>query len=78
TGPQRIALAQRDGGCTAEGCDAPPGVCHAHQDRHWCRGGDTDLKTCRLLCPRHHTLAHDERYTTTPTAHGKLEFIRRT
>ena len=48
-------------------------------DKPWHHGGDTDVKTGRLLCPRHHTLAHahDERYTTTPTAHGKLTFIRR-
>ncbi len=26
---QRIAMAIRDGGCTAEGCDYPPGLCHA-------------------------------------------------
>ncbi|MGI8645831.1 MAG: DUF222 domain-containing protein, partial [Nocardioides sp.] len=78
TRPQRIALALRDGGCTAKGCDAPPGMCHAHHDKPWHRGGPTDLNTGRLLCPRHHTLAHDQRYTTTPTAHGKLRFIRRT
>ena len=78
TEPQRIALAQRDGGCTADGCDAPPGMCHAHHDHPWSRGGNTDTKTGRLLCPRHHTLAHDPRYTANPTAHGKLKFIRRT
>jgi hypothetical protein len=78
TEPQRIALAARDGGCTAEGCDAPPGRCHAHHDRPWSRGGNTDVKTGRLLCPRHHTLAHDPRYSVNPTAHGKLTFIKRT
>ena len=78
TGPQRVALALRDGGCTAEGCDWPPGMCHAHHDQPWHHGGGTDVKTGRLLCPKHHAIAHDERYTTTPTAHGKLRFIRRT
>ena len=78
TEPQRIALAQRDRGCTAEGCDAPPSLCHAHHDHPWSRGGPTNTKTGRLLCPRHHTLAHDSRYSTNPTAHGKLKFIRRT
>ena len=34
--------------------------------------------TGRLLCPRHHTLAHDPRYSTNPIAHGKLRFVRRT
>jgi hypothetical protein len=28
TGPMRIALTLRDGGCTADGCDWPPGLCH--------------------------------------------------
>ena len=32
TEPQRIALAIEQGGCTAEGCDWPPGMCHAHHD----------------------------------------------
>ena len=66
TEPQRIALAHRDRGCTAEGCDAPPGLCHAHHDQPWSRGGTTDTTTGRLLCPRHHTLAHDPRYTDQP------------
>ena len=78
TEPQRIALAHRDRGCTADGCDAPPGLCHAHHDQPWSRGGPTDTHTGRLLCPRHHTLAHDPRYSTNPVAHGKLKFIRRT
>ena len=75
TEPQRIALAHRDRGCTAEGCDAPPGLCHAHHDQPWSRGGPTDTTTGRLLCPRHHTLAHDPRYQTNPVAHGKLRFV---
>ena len=35
TEPQRIALAIEQGGCTAEGCDWPPGMCHAHHDQPW-------------------------------------------
>ena len=35
---QRIALGVRDGGCTAEGCDRPPSMCHAHHDQPWCQG----------------------------------------
>ena len=41
TAPQRIALAIEQGGCTAEGCDWPPGMCHAHHDQPWSQGGDT-------------------------------------
>ncbi|KQW49252.1 hypothetical protein ASC77_11230 [Nocardioides sp. Root1257] len=55
---QRIALAHRDGGCTAQGCDWPPGLCHAHHDPPWSQGGTTNLDHARLLCPRHHAIAH--------------------
>ncbi|KQW52593.1 hypothetical protein ASC77_24845 [Nocardioides sp. Root1257] len=64
---QRIALAHRDGGCTADGCDWPPGLCHAHHDPPWSQGGTTDLDHARLLCPRHHALAHrDTEYHRRP------------
>jgi hypothetical protein len=78
TEPQRLALALRDGGCTADGCDWPPGLCHAHHDVAWSHGGTTSLTNGRLLCPRHHTLAHDPTYTTTRLGTGKLRFTRRT
>ncbi len=78
TEPQRIALAIEQGGCTAEGCDWPPGMCHAHHDKPWSSGGDTSVKNGRLLCPRHHTRAHDPTYTTTTITGGKVRFHRRT
>jgi hypothetical protein len=55
---QRIALGLEQHGCTADGCDWPPGLCHAHHDLPWSRGGHTTLTNGRLLCPRHHALAH--------------------
>lgn len=58
-GPQRIALNIRDRGCTAENCDRPPGWCHAHHEAPWSEGGETSVKKGRLLCPWHHTKAHD-------------------
>ncbi len=78
TTAQRLALGLRDGGCTTEGCDRPPALCHAHHDQPWSRGGDTDVKTGRLLCPRHHTLAHDRRYQLKTSPNGKVTFSRRT
>ena len=78
TEPQRIALAIEQGGCTAEGCDWPPGMCHAHHDKPWSSGGDTSVKNGRLLCPRHHARAHDPTYTTTTITGGKVRFHRRT
>jgi hypothetical protein len=55
---QRLALAIRDQGCSVDGCDWPPGLCHAHHDIPWSRGGSTDLANGRLLCPKHHAMAH--------------------
>jgi hypothetical protein len=75
---QRTAIALRDGGCTTEGCDWPPGMCHVHHDHPWAQGGNTDLDDGRLLCPPHHTLAHDPRYEMTRLPNGKVRFHRRT
>ncbi|GAA2141737.1 hypothetical protein GCM10009844_12380 [Nocardioides koreensis] len=76
--PQRIALGLRDGGCTTEGCDWPPGLCHAHHDPPWSAGGITDVDRGRLLCPHHHARAHDPTYRTTRLPGGKVAFTRRT
>lgn len=78
TGPQRIALALRDGGCCVEGCDWPPGMCHAHHRKPWSRGGSTNVEDGMLICPPHHGLAHDDRYQMKSGASGKVVFTRRT
>jgi len=78
TGPQRIAIGTRDKHCTAEGCDWPPGLCHVHHDIPWHKGGGTSVEKGRLLCPRHHTMAHDPRYSTATRPGGKVAFTRRT
>ncbi|MEO5651206.1 MAG: HNH endonuclease signature motif containing protein, partial [Marmoricola sp.] len=78
TGAQRIAMAVRDHGCTAQGCDRPPAMCHAHHDRPWSQGGNTDLKTGRLLRGHHHRRIHDPAYTSTHHPNGKVTFHRRT
>ena len=78
TESQRIALALEQGGCTAQGCDWPPGMCHAHHEVAWSRGGPTDLKNGRLLCPRHHARAHDPDFELTKLPGGKVAFTRRT
>ncbi len=77
TGAQRIAKTLEQGGCTAEGCDWPPGLCHLHHPIPWSRGGGTDNDGL-LLCPRHHARAHDPTYTTTHLPGGKVAFTRRT
>ncbi|CAB4933834.1 unannotated protein [freshwater metagenome] len=78
TKAQRIALGLRDGGCTARGCETSASGCHAHHDDPWSRYGLTDLANGRLLCPRHHRLAHDSRYAMTVHADNKVTYARST
>lgn len=74
---QRIAMGLRDKGCTSQGCDVPPGGCHAHHDTPWSEGGRTDLTCGRLLCPHHHTRAHDPAYEMRRHPDGTVTFHRR-
>ncbi|VXB81604.1 HNH endonuclease signature motif containing protein [Nocardioides sp. AX2bis] len=76
--PQRIAIALRDKTCTARGCDWPAYLCHFHHDTWVSKGGKTDLKDGRLLCPNHHARAHDPAYEMTIHADNKVTFHRRT
>ena len=76
--PQRIAISLRDGHCTAEGCDWPPGLCQVHHEVPWSIGGRTSVADGRLLCPKHHSMAHDPRCRTTRLGTGRLSFTRRT
>ena len=78
TEPQRTALAVRDQGCTATGCDRPPGWCHAHHDTPWAHGGPTSIDNGRLLCPFHHGKAHSPNYDMTRHPNGQVSFHRRT
>lgn len=76
---QRIALTVRDRGCTAEGCDRPPGWCHAHHDEvPWAAGGGTSVEKGRLLCPFHHAKAHSPAYDLSRLPDGQVRFHRRT
>ena len=45
----------RDGGCIAQGCDAPPAWCQVmHLDEWYCDGGRLTPDTSGLGCTRHH------------------------
>lgn len=59
SGPQRVALANRDGGCRWPGCDRPPSWAEAHHINPFGAGGKTDLADGLLLCRRHHLLLHN-------------------
>lgn len=74
---QRLALAARDRGCTAVGCDRPPAWCEAHHDTPWSQGGGTSVQDGRLLCSRHHHLAHHPSYEVTHHPGRKVSFARR-
>ena len=58
---QRLALAERDGGCAWPGCPHPPSYTEAHHIRWWnAHGGSTDLDNGILLCSSHHHRVHDD------------------
>ena len=73
---QRVALAIRDGGCRAEGCDLPAGMCEAHHLDPWGSGGRTDLARGILLCSYHHHRIHDPAFRFALTAQRRVELTR--
>jgi hypothetical protein len=77
TKAQRIAMAVRDQGCVAKGCERPTAACDAHHLIPWANGGDTSVEAGVLLCRRHHTLAHHPDYDLTHHPDGKISFTRR-
>ncbi|WP_298990474.1 HNH endonuclease signature motif containing protein [uncultured Pseudokineococcus sp.] len=58
TPAQRRALAIRDRGCIAPGCDAPVSRTHAHHVVHWADAGPTDLSNLALVCGHDHRRVH--------------------
>jgi 5-methylcytosine-specific restriction endonuclease McrA len=68
----------RDGGCATVGCDWPPSMCHVHHRHPWSKGGATSVADAVMLCPRHHTVAHDHRYQMKTDRSGRVTFSRRT
>ncbi|WP_193610017.1 HNH endonuclease signature motif containing protein [Nocardioides lijunqiniae] len=77
TKAQRIAMAVRDGGCIALGCDRPSAWCHAHHLDPWSQGGETSVERGAMLCARHHTLIHHPGYGVRHHQGGKVSFYKR-
>jgi hypothetical protein len=76
---QRKAMAIRDRGCRAEGCEISAAWCEAHHAQApWSRGGRTDLSDGALLCSFHHHRAHDAAWDTSRLPNGDLRYHRRT
>jgi hypothetical protein len=68
---QRIALAQRDGGCIFPRCERPPEWCDAHHLKSWADGGRTDIEELCLLCRFHHRCTHEGGWTVTRDDFGR-------
>ena len=77
TKAMRLAMAIRDGGCVAEGCNRPPHQTHAHHLTPWAHGGHTNVDDGCLLCDQHHQQVHDPLYLVERLGTGKLRFARR-
>lgn len=60
---QRLALAERDGGCAWPGCGQSLAWSDAHHLDWWSRGGTTDISNGLMLCPSHHHRIHDNGWT---------------
>ncbi len=57
---QKIAIAERDGGCAWGGCECPPSYTEAHHIAWWSAEPNTDLSNGVLLCSFHHHRIHDD------------------
>jgi hypothetical protein len=76
TPAQRRLIFTRDKTCRAEGCEIPANWCHVHHEDPWLQGGPTCVDNGVTLCARHHTAAHDSRFTTGLAPDGRLRFTR--
>jgi hypothetical protein len=77
TPAQKRALIDRDGGCVAPGCTAPPRWCHAHHVTWHSHDGPTDIANMLLLCHDHHKQVHDGRWSVVMHPDQSYEFHRR-
>jgi hypothetical protein len=77
TEAQRIVKTIEAGGCEVDGCDWPPGMSHMHHPIRWTDGGPTN-RDAIMICPPHHSRAHDQRYQMTKLPTGRYGFNRRT
>ncbi|KRF25341.1 HNH endonuclease signature motif containing protein [Phycicoccus sp. Soil803] len=66
----------RDRHCTFPGCTRPASWCDAHHLLHWADGGPTDTNHGALLCQRHHTVVHTNRYAGEVVEGSSGPFVR--
>jgi hypothetical protein len=72
---QRRAIALRDRGCVAPGCDRPPHDCQVHHCWHWVDGGPTDMTNGALLCGFHHRMVHRQGWTVVLADNGYPQLV---
>ena len=58
----RRAITIRDQGCVFPGCDRPPSWCDIHHCQPWEHGGSTCVGNGALLCRRHHSFIHKQKW----------------
>ncbi len=57
---QKLALAERDGGCVFPGCISPPAYGEGHHLVWWEHGGNTDTANGAMVCSFHHHRVHND------------------
>ncbi len=60
---QKIAMAERFGGCAWRNCPQPPNHTEAHHLHWWGHTGPTNLRNGILLCSKHHHEIHRNNWT---------------
>jgi len=70
---QRMAIAERDGGCAK--CHAPISWCATHHIVYWRNEGPTDLQNGVLLCTRCHNQVHHDRWDIDVDQDNRVWFI---
>ncbi|MDT0194687.1 DUF222 domain-containing protein [Arthrobacter sp. AB6] len=66
TKAMKQALRLRDGKCTFPGCNNHSLDNEADHLQAWQHGGTTGISNLAQLCPKHHRLKHNSRWTPTP------------
>ncbi|MCU1565622.1 MAG: endonuclease family protein, partial [Pseudarthrobacter sp.] len=66
TKAMKKALQLRDGKCTFPGCNNPSLDNETDHLQAWQHGGNTGISNLAQLCPKHHHLKHNSRWTPTP------------
>ncbi|HOB58031.1 MAG TPA: HNH endonuclease signature motif containing protein, partial [Rhodoglobus sp.] len=70
----RTWLRVRDGTCRFPGCSRAARICEIDHTQDWLHNGQTAHENLAHLCPAHHRLKHQTRWTVTQSAGGVLNW----